>query len=244
MCASPKFKFNRSPQFSVNQLAEYLATTNATQRTKVIASAKFPKKAEVIVYSQIRQNLRDALTKSDFGRGDLEFLVDKLEAKVRQEVGWHRDEAMRCLKAVQAFQVSLQPKAFTQYQISPPPKGLSLHVGGVKINVTLDAAVTATRGGNTNSGGIILLYAFSADRKDITDRLSATSGLILWALEAGQMEPISRLCMTVDLAQQDVIKASSSFTRFRGRVEESCREVAARWDSIEPPHDYDGPAWR
>ena len=58
------------------------------------------------------------------------------------------------------------------------------------------------------------------------------------------MEPQPRLCMTVDLAHQNVVKASASYARFRDRVSESCKEVAARWDSIQPPHDYDGPDWR
>lgn len=228
----------------MNHLAEYLATTNASQRTKVITGAKFPKKVEVAAYSQIRKPLRDALSKPDFGHDDLEFLADRLEIRTGQEVGWNRDEAMRCLRAVRAFQVSLQPRSFAKYDISPAPKSLAVQVAGVRINVTMDAMVTETKGDVTNSGGIMLLYAFSADRGDLKERLAATSGLILWALESGQMKPLPRLCMTVDLAQQNVVKASPSFSRFRGRVAESCKEIAARWDSIEPPADYDGPDWR
>ena len=127
--------------------------------------------------------------------------------------------------------------------ISPAPKRLSVSIEGVKINVTMDAMVTATKGDLTNSGGLVLLYAFSADRGDLKERLLATSGLILWVLEGGQMEPLPRLCMTVDLAEKTIVKASPSFFRFRGRVAESCKEIAARWDGIEPPHDYDGPDW-
>lgn len=49
--------------------------------------------------------------------------------------------------------------------------------------------------------------------------------------------------MAADIAEQNIVKASGSFSRFRDRVAESCEEVAARWDYIEPPHDYDGPEW-
>lgn len=88
------------------------------------------------------------------------------------------------------------------------------------------------------------LYAFSADRGSIKERPSAVSGMFLWALEGGQMQPLPRLCMAVDLAEANIIKASASFERFRERVTDSCREVAARWSAIEPPYDYDGPDWR
>lgn len=228
----------------MNHLAEYLATTNATQRTKVITSAKFPKKVEVATYGQVRTALRNALTKPFFGKDELEFLADRLEIKAARETGWNRDEAMRCLKAVQAFRSTLQPRSFAQCDLSAAPKGLSLSVGGVKINVSLDATVTATKGDVTNVGGIVLLYAFSADRGDLRDRLQTTSGLMLWALEGGQMEPLPRLCMAIDLAENTTVKASGSHSRFRDRVSESCKEIAARWDGIEPPHDYDGPNWR
>lgn len=244
MSTSPNYSFNKKPQFSVNHLAEYLATTNATQRTKVITAAKFPKKVEVATYGQVRTALRNALTKPAFGKDDLDFLADRLETKVAREAGWNRDEAMRCLRAVHAFQATLQPRSLSQCELSAAPRGLSVSVEGVKINVTLDATVTATKGDVTNVGGIVLLYAFSTDRGDLKDRLQATSGLMLWALEGGQMEPLPRLCMTIDLAENATVKASGAHSRFRSRVSESCKEIDARWDDIEPPHDYDGPDWR
>lgn len=228
----------------MNHLSEYLASSNATQRTKVITAAKFPKKVEVAAYGQVRAALRNALAQPSFGKDDLDFLADRLEAKTLREIGWNRDEAMRCLKAVRAFQAALQPRSFSQFTISPPIAGLAVTVEGVKINVTTDATLTCTKDDVTNVGGISLLYAFSAERGDLKDRLQATSGLMLWALEGGQMEPLPRLCMTIDLAENVTVKASASHTRFRDRVAESCKEISARWPSIEPPHDYDGPSWR
>lgn len=195
-------------------------------------------------YTQIRKPLQQALSKPDFDHDNLEFLVARLDDKVRREKGYARDEALRCSRAVRAFQATFNPKAFNRLAISPSTKLISTKVEGVKLNVSLDAQVTASRDGVTNSGGIVLLYAFSADRGSLKDRLATTSGLILWALESGQMEPLPRLCMTADLAENDIVKASASFTRFRERVAESCKEIAARWDEVEPPSDYDGPDWR
>lgn len=244
MSDTPKYGFHRHPQFSVNHLAEYLATTNATQRTKLICAAKFPKKIEVGAYAQIRSQLRAALTKPQFDGTGLDFLADKMDGKARTETGYYRDEALRCAKAVRAFQDTFNPKTFARYSLSASARTLTKTVAGVRINVSLDAVVTETKGDAVNAGGIVLLYAFSADRSDVAGRLAAASNLIFWALEGGQMPPLPRLCMAVDLAEKSIVKASDSFQRFRERVTDSSSEVAARWHGIAPPADHDGPDWR
>lgn len=227
----------------MNHISDYLATSYATQRTKLICAAKFPKKVEVASYSQIRNRLKVALTQPNFDRDGLDFLVDKLESKAQSEIGYNRDEALRCVKAVRAFQSTFQPKKFAKYDISAGGKTLIKSVMGVKLKVTLDAIVTETKEDVVSAGGITMLYAFSADRPDLKDRLSAMAGLVLWALEGRQMPPLPRLSMAVDIAETKIVKASASHQRFRERVEASCREVAAQWDDIEPPRDYDGPEW-
>jgi len=90
---------------------------------------------------------------------------------------------------------------------------------------------------------VVILYAFSSARDEIESRLSAATGLILWALEGGQMEPLAKLCVAADIAGNKIVRASSSFSRFRGHVSESCSEIAARWSSIRPQPDYDGPGY-
>lgn len=57
------------------------------------------------------------------------------------------------------------------------------------------------------------------------------------------MEPLPRLCMAADIAGKDILKASPSHSRFRESIVNSCREIAAGWNNVEPPPDYDGPPW-
>jgi hypothetical protein len=244
MSETPNFGFNPNPEFSVNHISEYLATENAPQRTKIIRAAKFPKKIEVAAYAQIRKALQAALSKPEFDRAGMAFLADKMAAKARMETGYARDEALRCERAIRAFIRSMDPRSFSKFTISPSPSPLLVKNADVRLKVTIDASVTATSKETANSGGIVLLYAFSADREGIKDRLKSITGMTLWALEGKQMEPLPRLCMAVDLAAGDVARASESHTRFRQHVTDSCHEIAARWNAIEPPPDYDGPAWR
>lgn len=228
----------------MNHISQYLATSNATQRGRVIRSAKFPKKVEVAAYSQVREAIKKSLFKDKFGRDDLDFLADRMDAKARVETGWHKSEALRSAQAVRAFQETFNPKTFKKYTILAVPKNLSVKISGVKLNVTMDAAITQDQKGATYSGGLILKYAFGADRSTVGKELSNAAGLLLWALEHGQMEPLPRLCLAIDLAEHNIIKASASHTRFRLDVTDSCSEIAARWSEMEPPHDYDGPEWR
>lgn len=219
----------------MNHISQYLATSNATQRGRVIRSAKFPKKVEVAAYSQVRDAIKKSLFKADFGRDDLDFLADRMDAKARTETGWHESEALRSAQAVRAFQQTFDPKAFKRYTISAAPKSLSVEISGVKLNVTMDAAITQVHKGVTYSGGLILKYAFGADRSTVDKELSNAAGLLFWALDGGQMEPLPRLSLAIDLAEHNIVKASASHTRFRLDVTSSCSEIAARWDEIDPP---------
>lgn len=229
--------------FSVNHISEYLATENASQRTKIIRDAKFPKKIEVAAYGQVRKSIQAALSRPDFDQPTLRMLADKMAAKALREAGHARDEALRCERAVLAFMETIQPRNFARMQVSAALNNLALRVQGVKLKVTMDASIMQEAGGVTNVGGIVLLYAFSIDRGSIKPRLVATTSLMLWALEPGQMEPLPKLCMAADLAGGEIVRASPSHARFRSNVNESCREIASRWGSIEPPDDYDGPDW-
>ena len=146
----------------------------------------------------------------------------------RRFVPFRKHSTRKCLKSI---------------RYHPPPPNLSVKISGVKLNVSMDASITQESKGVMNSGGLILKYAFGADRSSVAKELVNASGLLLWALEGGQMEPLPRLCLAVDFAEQNIVKASGSHARFRQDVTDSCSEIAARWDDIEPPQDYDGPDW-
>ena len=71
------------------------------------------------------------------------------------------------------------------------------------------------------------------------------SQLILWALEGtGNFSPLPRLCMSMDLFGNELIKAAAISEQFRTYAKAACREAALKWDEIEPPNGYDGPEWK
>lgn len=139
---------------------------------------------------------------------------------------------------------TFNPTGFKKCTFSAAPAALSMILEGVTISVWIDAAVTSTADGVTNSGGIILLYGFAADRGSFKEKLTTAASLILWSLEGAQMEPLARLCIAADIARAEIVKASNSTSRFRTKLTDTCGEIATCWDRVEPPPDYDGPNWR
>lgn len=242
MSDAPIFSLNRNPRFSVNHLTRYLSTANAGQRDKIIQEAKYPRKLPITIYSQARRAIQGF-----FGSdGDLAYFdtpLRKLERKANTEPE-KRDEALRCIRAIRAFMDTHAARRWTNISFSPNAVDLPLKVSGVMINVHLECQVYEKRGEETMTGGIVMFYAQTPEsRKNIELRRRQVAATIYWALEGGQLEPAHRLCLSFDVFGQELVRAPEAKDRFRAEVENSCREVKLKWDTIEPPSGYDGPDW-
>lgn len=196
-------------------------------------------------YSQIKPDIVRFLAGNS---GDLSYFdvtLDKLATKARNDDRPSaRLEARRCQDAIEAFKETfLRGRA----------KNLSFTLGsnvlmkleGVNVHIPMDVGVIETDKGRSHSGGCILFMSASADaRKNIDDRRKHAAALVHWGLEGGQMEPLPKLCLSFDTFGGKIEKAPTGFTRLRAEMRDSCREVSARWDEVEPPAGYDGPDWR
>ena len=230
----------------MNHLTRYLSTTNARQRETVIREAKFQKKVPVSVYGQAKKAIQSFFP---HGAGNLAYFDDilaRLDAKARRDEA-ARDEALRCIRGIDAFGALYSQKRWTNLEFGPAIADLALKVGPVAINIRLDATISQSGAdGTLNSGGLVLFLARTPEsRKNIEARRRQVASLILWGLEEqGNIEPLPRLCMSFDAFGETITKATDAQSTFRSTVESSCREAASMWDAIEPPEDYDGPDWR
>lgn len=249
MLLSPNYGFHRNPRFSVNQLAEYLFTTNAGQREAVIRSAKFPRKASVIPYSQAKRTICDFMASNT---GNLSYFDDpirRLETRLRREPdGWMQDELRRNLDAIAAFKKAFTKCRAKRYAFVTGPTDTAMMLEGVRVNSRLDVTVTETdREGVTSSGGCVMFIASTDNsRKNIEDRRKVVAATIHWTLESagGNIEPLARLCMSFDVFGSVITKAPTAIDRLRQNIRSSCQEAAGRWDDVAPPAGYDGPNWR
>jgi len=100
------------------------------------------------------------------------FLADRMDAKARTETGWHKNEALRSVQAVWAFQDTFKQKSLKKYALAPAPKNLSVKISGLKLNVSIDAVITQEHKGITFAGGLILKYVFGVDRSSVGKELA------------------------------------------------------------------------
>ncbi len=230
----------------MNHLTRYLSTTKARQREDVIRSAKFPRKIPVATYGQAKRDIQQFFAKGD---GDTRFFdesLSRLNAKSIREPD-RRDEALRCIKALEAFKTLYLERRWNKLTFSPNAVDVPLKVGGVLINIRLDAQVyEARKDGERVTGGLVVFLAQTSDaRKEIELRRRQVAATVLWGLEgAGQMEAVPRLCMSFDVFGNEIVRAPDAKDRFRQDVLSSCQEAAMGWHRIAPPDGYDGPDWR
>ena len=242
------YRFYKDPRFSANQLAEYLCTTDPGQREGVIRRAKFPRKPNVIAYSQIIPSLRSYLTSNIQDAQHFDSLLTRLRDKARREEGYNRDEALRCIAAIEAFLETAPKLKVGRAKFLAGPQDVMTEVEGVSINARLDPPMMETcDDGRLYSGGCMPFLANSPEaRKNIDERRKIVSAIVYWVLDLTKTntEPTPRLCLSFDTFGREITRAPDAKERLRKRMTAGCRETAARWDRIEPPVGYDGPNWR
>jgi len=223
-----------------------MATKQATQRDKVIQAAKFPSKPPITAYQLAKREIQDYLSSGKNDLSHFDFIVAKLEGIIdTDEV--KRDAARKDLACINSFRDLMKTKKFSKYTMGLKKVDVPLTVGKVKINVRLDVALTEkSKDDVISAGGIILFTARSEEgRKNIAERRRQISQLILWGLEGyGNFNPLPRLCMSMDLHGQALVKATNVSEQYRTYVRGACQEAELKWDSVSPPKDYDGPNWQ
>jgi hypothetical protein len=236
MRATPVFGYYPEPRFSVNHLTDYMATTNASQREKVIQDAQFPRKKPITAYQLPRREIQRFFTS---GKGDVSFFDltrSKLEHTILvDEEG--RAEARQDLKALDAFIALYKTKRWTKLEMGLSGVDVPVVISKVPVNVRLNATLFETdKQGVRNSGGVVLFMAQTASaRKNIEERRRQVSQLVLWALEADRnVEPLPRLCMSIDVFGGEIVKAQEVSERFRDYARSACREAARSWDEVLP----------
>ena len=212
----------------------------------MIQEAKFPRSKPITAYRFARQEIQNFLSsgKKDIAYFDLP--ISKLNQTIETNEAKRADARMD-LRAIEAFIDLFKSKRWHKYDMGLKKVDVPLKVNGVRINVRLDVSLTeTTESGSSHRGGIVLFFGRTAEsRKNIENRRRWVTQLILWALEGkGNVDPLPRLCMSMDIFDGQLIKASSVSEQFRDNVRDSCREAELKWDAIEPPVDYDGPTWK
>ena len=228
-------------------MAEYMASTTATQRETIIQAAKFPKKIIVASYAEAKRAMRDFLISNPRPLSYFDERISLLERRARREPeGWKRDQLRRNIDAVEAFRRTLRRRRIGRYNFESAPASLRVVLEGVRINVQIDVLLTETDAQGVQYSGGCVLFVARASRNNIEARRKSVAAIVHWSLESANpnLEVLPRLCLSFDVFDEFIGRAPTATERIRRQIRSACGEVASRWDTVGPPPGYDGPSWR
>jgi hypothetical protein len=245
--SKPNYSYNANPRLSANQLAEYL-TASSTRRKSIIRDARFPKTAIVAHYKGARDTIGAYLC--DNGRST-SIIVDGIEQQKAREgrVGakdWIKNDSRISIEAIERFHGLYNRLGLRRIECRAPMSAPNLKMEGVEVSVNLDATTHRTdKDGKNRVGGIVLSLAKSEQSTRNRQERSRSSAVLVAQFAEVHLKPLGEMdttiCFAFDVFGGKLIRAPSSYVKRLDNMRASCEEIAARWRSIEPPDDYDGP---
>lgn len=244
-----KYRYRANPQVSASQIAEYL-DASSTRRKRIIRDARFPKASVVAQYDGAREGLVNFLADDTRSFKHLASAQEKLEKRKLKEgaTAWLKRDSDGSIEALGAFQNAYNKLGFAKLScIKLPGQKAFLTSWPTKVSVNIDLVLRKpVMGGKDLIGGS--LFLFSKGETSTNSRIArckVIAGLIytycgehLTAM--GVTDP--NLCLAVDVFSGTAYKPPGTFAAKLKNVGDACEEIAARWKTIPPPDDYDGPA--
>jgi hypothetical protein len=246
-----KYRYRATPQVSASQVAEYLSATS-TRRKRIIRDARFPKASITAQYDGARVGFVNFLDDDSRSFNHLAVAKSGLEKrKLRPDAtDWLRRDSDGSMEALEAFQSAYNKLGFSKVLCQRVlGKQVPLDLWSTtKISVNLDLIVRRpVMNGADKIGGTIFLFSKGEpSTKARVERSKVIAGLILTYCAnsptikgLGAADP--SLCLAVDVFSHTAHKPPGTFATKLRNVEDAAEEIAARWKTIPPPDDYDGP---
>jgi hypothetical protein len=249
---SAKYRLNSKPRLSANQLADYL-NASSTRRKRVIQDAKFPRTVIVARYDGARDGIADYLCDLARPTSTLVTAIDQMKAKAEaSDSPWTKQDSLLSIEAIESFHSAYGNNKMGVRKIECRPMTASrppLPIEGVQVSVSLDATThRKDKDGKDRVGGVILLFSKSETSSNSrADRCKTAAVLALMFAEKhltsyGKADP--KLCFALDIFGGTAHPAPGTYKQKLNNINAACDEIADRWESIEPPPDYDGPPWK
>jgi hypothetical protein len=244
--ANQKYGFRSQPQLSAAQIAEYV-DASPTRRKSIIRAARFPSRSVVAQYSKAREGLVNFLgdgARSFKHLADATDYLSKRGAK-SDASDWLKRDSRQSIEAIEAFQ-----RAYNKIGVRPldlrPVRGRSplLDEWAAKISVDLDLTVhVPSDAGKDRIGGIILLFSRGESSGKARIEQSRTIAAMIQQFCMRHLGPLGdidkNLCFAIDVFGAAAHRPHGK--RKIDHVRDACDEIAARWKTVSPPPDYDGP---
>ena len=234
---------------SANQIAEYLSAS-PTRRKRIIRDARFPKTSVVAQYDKAREGLVNFLADGTRSFKHLAGATDYLtKREARADASdWLKRDSRSSIEALEVFQRAYNKLGIAKLDCQEVPgRQPHLDMWPTRVSVNLDLTVRKPVKGSDRDriGGAILLFSRGeASGKARVERCKVIGGLVYTycgRFLSGTGQPDPTLCFAVDVFGQVAYTPPGTFSAKLKHVADACEEIAARWKTIAPPDDYDGP---
>lgn len=238
-----KYRYKPSPQVSANQMAEYLTAT-PPRRKSIIQAARFPKTSVIALYGRARDGLTNFLGDGTRSFKHMAQAVDYLQKReARPDASeWLQNDSRSSIEAIERFQQTYNKLPFPKLDCQAVTNRVpALDLWMTKVTVDVDVTVHK---GEQIGGAVFLFSQGDPSSKKRIERCKTIAGLIyVFASQhlKGIGEPDVSLCYAIDVFAGMAHRPSGAFTAKQKQIAEACEEIAARWKTIAPPADYDGP---
>jgi hypothetical protein len=160
---------------------------------------------------------------------------------------WLKRDSRFSIEAIEVFQRGYNRSALPKIMCKPlHGRQPYLVFGPTRISVALDLTThKPVEGARDHIGGINLL--FSRGEKSTRARIERCKTIAGLAYVfcgthlklLGDADPA--ICYAVDVYGAQTYTPQGTFSRKLRQIAESCDEIGARWRTVAPPPDYDGP---
>lgn len=244
-----RYNYRPNPQVSANQIAEYLAAS-PTRRKRIIRDARFPKTSIVAQYDKAREGLVNFL--ADDTRS-IKHLAGATEYLTRRNgrpdaTDWLKRDGRFSMEAIEVFQLAYNKLPFVKLdcrEVNGRQPHLDMWPTRVSVNLDLTIHKPVKASNRDRIGGAILLFSRGeTSGRARTEHCKVIAGLIYTYCQRFMSEhsdPDAGLCFAVDVFNRTAHTPPGTFAAKLRHVADACEEIAARWKTIPPPDDYDGP---
>lgn len=226
----------KTPQISLNRLADYMAASEQGKRG-ILVSCKYQSKARVIQHNDAKALISNYLRSGNNNVEDLKHKLEILKSKICDTVFDEEQNKFNC-DYVARFISVLDEVDLPDAELHRPPKSQAIILGDTKVTFTPNLLVTRTTKTNKiRLGSICLRYAKG---KSLNSEIAAYQSAFQFSFLSqypfqAEAQADKALCLTLDAYAPATYEAPGNSGYLYKEMVAACTGIAERWDKIKPP---------
>jgi hypothetical protein len=241
------FVIHVKPRISATKLAEYIIA-NPTRQAAIAKNAKVAPKVIITPYKRTRSSLSEAFTASGISQEKL-LAIAQDSRNSTSGTPWTKEDNIKSSDLiVKMATVSDKINCAGGTLIERPGAGWGgLSIEGVTVSVNPELIFSIDHRGVKKVGAVILNTGKAASlslsrsngTQSVADYLTALVYRLLDQNLSTVGAPIHTKCYAIDINRSLVHTAPAAHKTLNKHIEEACRMIAMRWDSIVVNPDED-----